>query len=267
MLEVVAKAARELGIKWMVTGAAGRVMLLEGVYGLPHGRATEDIDLGVMVSGWDEYHALVKALREDKRFQPDPKQQQRLLYRASGKLDLLPFGEIEAPDRTIRWPPTNDIQLNVMGFREAFSQAIEVALDDLAVPVVGPVGLMFLKLIAWNDRHFTQPKKDAADIAYVLRYCAQILGHDTLFSDYLFEMERAEFDLDLAANRILGQKMATLAAQDSTRYVPQLLDDELQQGTDSRLLREIAESMSGAGVGRTYALVENLRAGLGDELG
>ena len=39
LLEAVAKAAGDLGIEWMVTGAAARVVLLEGVYGLPHGRA------------------------------------------------------------------------------------------------------------------------------------------------------------------------------------------------------------------------------------
>ncbi len=50
LIGAVAKAAETLRIKWMVTGAAGRVLLLEKVYGLPQGRATRDVDLGVMVA-------------------------------------------------------------------------------------------------------------------------------------------------------------------------------------------------------------------------
>jgi predicted nucleotidyltransferase len=53
LLDAVSKAAGELGIEWMLTGAAGRVLLLEGVYGLPQGRATQDIDIGIMV---ENYH-------------------------------------------------------------------------------------------------------------------------------------------------------------------------------------------------------------------
>jgi predicted nucleotidyltransferase len=108
LLETTAKNTEELGIEWMVTGAGGRVLLLEGMYGLPHGRATHDIDLGIMVASWDHYQALVDRLQEDKRFQPDPKQLQRLHFQGDSMLDLVPFGEIETGDRIIRWPPDQD---------------------------------------------------------------------------------------------------------------------------------------------------------------
>ena len=71
LLKAVAKVAAELDMAWMVTGAAGRVLLLEGVYGLPQGRATRDVDLGIMVASWDRYRALVDRLRRDDRFQPE----------------------------------------------------------------------------------------------------------------------------------------------------------------------------------------------------
>lgn len=125
LLETTAKVTGELGIEWMVTGAGGRVLLLEGVYGLPHGRATQDIDLGIMVASWDHYHALIDRLRGDERFQPDPKQQQRLLFQGESMLDLVPFGEVETEDRIIRWPPGEDFVMNVIGFREAYTDTVD----------------------------------------------------------------------------------------------------------------------------------------------
>ncbi|BAU49561.1 hypothetical protein SVA_3013 [Sulfurifustis variabilis] len=267
LLRAVAKTAGELHIAWMVTGAAGRVMLLEGVYGLPHGRATQDVDLGVMVANWEQYRALVERISQDKRFQPDPKQRQRLRFRDDGLLDLVPFGDIEARDRTIRWPPENDFAMSVIGFREAYAEAVVVSLDGLSVPVVSPVGLALLKLVAWSERHHTQPKKDAADLAYVLRHFSAILTEQVLFDEYFSIVETSGFDVDVAASRVLGRKIANLAAEDTRSYVLNLLHRELKQGTDSKLVREVGEHLAGAGEERALQLLESLRTGFVETAG
>lgn len=261
LLKEVAKAAETLHIAWMVTGAAGRMILLEGVYGLPHGRATQDVDLGVMVASWEQYQALVAEIRQNPGFRPDPKQRQRLRFSDDGILDLIPFGEIESGDRTIHWPPDNDFAMSVIGFREAYADAVKVTLDNLIVPVVSPIGLMVLKLVAWNERHHAQPKKDAADMAYVLRHFSAILTEKALFDEYFDAVEAADFDVDVAASRVLGGKMAKLAKADTRAYLGRLLDVELKHGVDSALVREIAEHLAGANVERAYQLLENLRAG------
>ncbi len=261
LLETVAKAAGELNLDWMVTGAAGRVMLLEGIYGLPHGRATQDVDLGVMVASWEQYQALVAHLLKDTRFQSDPKQRQRLLYGNYGMLDLVPFGGIESGDRVIHWPPDNDFAMSVIGFQEAFGETIDVVLDGLTVPVVSPVGLMLLKLVAWKERHYAQPRKDAADLAYILRHFSTILTEKDLFGEHFAVMEATEFDIDLATSQVLGQKIASLAVKDTRDYVLSLLDSELQQETDSRLVQEVAEYLGGAGTERAYELLRSLMTG------
>jgi predicted nucleotidyltransferase len=88
--------AAVLEVAWMVTGAAGRLLLLERVYGLPSGRATEDVDFGVMVESWAQYQALVQRICQDPRVRQDPKQRQRLRFSEVGYLDLVPFGGVES---------------------------------------------------------------------------------------------------------------------------------------------------------------------------
>ncbi|MBI3777293.1 MAG: nucleotidyl transferase AbiEii/AbiGii toxin family protein [Gammaproteobacteria bacterium] len=249
-----------MNIKWMVTGAAGRVLLLESVYGLPHGRATEDVDLGVMVANWAQYQALVERLCHDMDFHPDPKQRQRLRFHQDGILDLIPFGGIESSDRTIRWPPDNDFAMSVMGFREAYAEAVEVRAGGIVVPVVNPAGLMLLKLVAWSQRRHTQPKKDAADIAYLLRHYSAIETEKTLFDHYFATVAAVDFDMDLPAARVLVQKLASMAAQDTQTYFLDLFDKELKEKTDSALVCDIAEHMT-AGEERVCHLLENLAAG------
>lgn len=45
-------------------------------------------------------------------------------------VDLLPFGAIEKPDRTIAWPPDDQPVLSAFGFDEAAAGAVPVALPS-----------------------------------------------------------------------------------------------------------------------------------------
>lgn len=133
--------------------------------------------------------------------------------------------------------------------------------DGVDVPVVSPAGLMLLKLIAWVQRRYTQPKKDAADMAYLLRHFSAVLTEKVLFDQHLEAIEAASYDIDLAGCRVLGQMMASMSAKDTLTFVRNLLDDELKEETDSALVREIAEHLAGAGEERTHHLLESLRVG------
>jgi predicted nucleotidyltransferase len=264
LLDAVSRAAGELGIEWMVTGAAGRVLLLEGVYGFPPGRATEDIDLGIMVENWERYQALVEKLCREHDFRPDPKQQQRIRLGEAGMLDLVPFGAIESGDRLIRWPPEQDFAMSVIGFREAHADAVEVALKGLTVPVVSPVGLMMLKLIAWSERHLANPGRDAADLAYVLRHFGQIVTEAAILDEHYAVVEACGYDIDQAASRVLGQRIAALAQADTWQYLTALLEKQLHAGIDSLLVREIGEQMRGMEMERINDILQSLQTGLAE---
>jgi predicted nucleotidyltransferase len=147
---------------------------------------------------------------------------------------------------------------------EVRAQAIEMDVDGLVVPVVSPAGLVLLKLVAWKQRRHIQPRKDAADIAYVLRHFSAVVTTEVMFEKHLAVIEGADYDIDVAACRVLGQEMAGMAATDSLAFVKQLLDHELREETDSALVRDVAEHMAAAGLARTCQLLQSLSTGFAE---
>ena len=155
--------------------------------------------------------------------------------------------------------------MSVAGYQEAYDNAVQVLVNDtLMVRVVSPVGLLLLKLVAWKDRHNTQPGKDAADIAYVLHHGSSLFGEKNLFEEHFEIVESAGYDLDLAAARLLGVKMGAIASKSTRRYVSGLLDQELNKEIESKLVREVAKKLVPAEETRTFVLLSQVLAGLAE---
>ena len=52
VLSVFSQAAESVETSWLLVGATARILLLENIYRLPQGRATQDVDFGVQVGDW-----------------------------------------------------------------------------------------------------------------------------------------------------------------------------------------------------------------------
>jgi predicted nucleotidyltransferase len=129
--------------------------MLRHVFVRPPGHRTLDVDLRIAVGDWDHFQLLKSALIEQGGFHPNARMVQRLIYpsKPSVLVDLIPFGGRETGERTIAWPPDEDIVMRVTGFRDALESAVPVRLDEnLVIPVVSLPILLVLKLFAWVDR-------------------------------------------------------------------------------------------------------------------
>jgi predicted nucleotidyltransferase len=83
-------------------------------------------------------------------------------------LDLIPFGGVETAERTIAWPPEQEVVMRVTGFSDGLESAVPLRLDqNLVIPVVSLPVLLVLKLFAWKDRKHEM--RDAPDTCTVLR--------------------------------------------------------------------------------------------------
>ena len=97
-------------------------MILSHGHGIASKRATVDIDLGIEVAEWDEFSALKDGLIATGQFEPT-QAAQRLLYRSTLPIDIVPFGPLEHANKEISWPPDHSVRMNVLGFEDAFRSA------------------------------------------------------------------------------------------------------------------------------------------------
>ena len=118
VFDVIIDIADSLNVPFFVVGARARDWILELGYGISTMRRTEDVDLGVQVSDWNSYARFREGLTATKKFSPDKKKAQRLLYKGSFPVDIIPFGAIAEPDDRVFWPPDDGFEMSTEGFEE-----------------------------------------------------------------------------------------------------------------------------------------------------
>ena len=89
ILREVEEVSTSLDIPFFVVGATARDIILEHQFDINTQRATLDIDIGVFVSGWDQFNTLKNELIRTTKFAPS-QQKQRLIYNDSFPLDIIP---------------------------------------------------------------------------------------------------------------------------------------------------------------------------------
>lgn len=128
LVSVVKAHARNLPL--LLVGAVARDLLLTYAHNVEVARATQDIDLAFAVPDWQTYCQLRQSLIDTGDFEAVDVSLHRLRFRAFLPIDLIPFGRIERPDRSITWPPRQEEVMTVLGYREALSTAVEAFLPD-----------------------------------------------------------------------------------------------------------------------------------------
>lgn len=238
ILEAVRKideVARRQETKYFLAGATAREVILRHVFGRPAGRRTLDVDFGIAVRDWEHFQTLKSALVEQAGFTAQARVVQRLIYPSTPGVvvDLIPFGGVERADRTIAWPPEEDIVMRVAGFSDGLESSVLVRLgNDLVVPVVNLPALLVLKLFAWLDRK--QEKRDAADIHTLLKEYGDAGNEDRLYGEAVTILEAEGYDFEIAGARLLGRDAAAVISDDTRRRAWEILgsDREMEELTN-----------------------------------
>lgn len=213
-------------LPFFIAGATARDLILRYGFGIDTGRETLDVDFAVQVETWDAFEQVKSGLISTGKFTDVPRITQRVRF-GNVVVDLVPFGAIERPDRTIAWPPDGATIMNVIGFSEALAATISVTLPEGAnVRVVNLSGLALLKLAAWADRQHTQPGKDAYDLTLVLRNYLEAGNSERLYSDAANLLDENDFDYEAAGAWLLGRDISHLLASESKERIAALLERE-----------------------------------------
>ena len=240
-----------------LVGAAARDIWLDE-FQVPIVRATTDSDFAFAVESWEQFSALRAGLLEVEGFAPT-RVEHKVAYRGQG-VDLVPFGGVERPDRTIVWPNEQPV-MNVIGLREAASTGVEVKLPGgVSVSVASLPAMALLKICAWADRN-ERTDRDAGDFWSLFRAWIVSTG-DILFGPALDVYEAFEFDPDLTSAWLLGSEVRALLATDvqAIRHV----DDTLKAEADPDGRLRFVSPPDFSTLDRRLRCLEIFREGLAD---
>lgn len=240
VLSTVDSAARDLAIGYFVAGAMARDIVLLNVFGFDTIRATRDIDLAVHVSGWDQFDALKMRLIDSHGFSMGNGSAQRLYYASMYPVDLVPFGGVVENDGKINWPPDRAVVMNVTGYNEALDASLKIEVrPGTVVPVASLASLAMLKVFAWADRGH-RDRKDAQDLALLLRRYADTIDPDVLHKSQAAVLEAVDYDYERAGARLLGMHIRQIATAESAGELLGYLERE---PTRNRLTIDMAQAL------------------------
>ncbi len=263
LLATIKQTAASLGMPFFVIGATARDLILEFGYAIPTGRRTEDIDLAVMIKGWENYQQLKDALVATGEFTVDPRTKHRLVYQKMLSVDVIPFGPIAAPTGMITWP-NQDTSMTVLGFQEIMDHSISVRIrEGLEVRVAPLAGLAIMKLIAWKERRGSNPEKDVADLALLLEHYVQAGNTDRLYDERADLLVSEQHDHDRAGARLLGQDMARLMSPQTKAAVLEILQNHADpENNKDQLIIGLSRRFGDDGYEQARTLLECLRRGI-----
>jgi len=225
---------------FFLAGAYARDVLLFYGHGIDTGRQTADVDLAVAVESWRRYEALRMALIGSGEFVAIPPSLHKLRYGRSLEVDFVPFGGVERPDRTIAWPPDGSFVMHTFGFREVQAATLSVALPDATeIDVASLPALMLLKLVAWSERRFAEPGKDAHDMALILRHYLDAGNAERLYTEAEALLNREDFDYEEAGAWLLGKDLAGCLDTEARGRVAAMLAGEADERGPLRLAGDL----------------------------
>ena len=265
IFDTIASVAGARHIHYFVVGATARDMILSYGHGIAIRRATADIDLGVEVADWEEFNALKDGLAATGQFEPT-QSAQRVLYKSDLPIDIVPFGPLELANKEISWPPDHSVRMNVLGFEDAYRNALTVRLKSdpvLDIPFATPAGLAVLKFIAWNDRS-PQGSKDAGDLAFLMRNYLDAGNRERLVEEYPGLLADDDFDYEREGARLLGRDIATIMSPGTRKVVLEILDRETDNQKRYRLVEDMMDiyAVTGDAFEECLQFLKALKAGI-----
>ena len=121
--------------------------------------------------------------------------------------------------------------MNVLGFPEAFADALQVQISkepEITITVASPAGICLLKLVAWLDREVDLRSKDASDFTYLIETYSKIPEiYDALYDQEY--MESQGWDETKASAMKLGKDVSDIASMDTKSFLKTaLFSDDLK---------------------------------------
>ena len=198
-------------IDFYLVGAVARDIHLSTNKQLASARSTKDVDLAITISDGGQYNQVKAALVETGLFEAHETEAIKLMYKKCIEVDLLPFGDIEQPNRNVTLTDPTFV-LNMPGFTEIYPFAKDFDFGNgQIIKVCTMEGIVLLKLIANNDR--PQRTKDITDIEHIIQSYFELYDDDIYIAHFeimeLYDTNDVDY-IQLVCARLIGRKIKAI---------------------------------------------------------
>ena len=226
VLKKIKTAADKLDIDFFIVGATVRDMILHYFYDITIYRATNDVDFAVRVSNWGEYKHLVLEI-ESQGFEKSEKIIHRYTYKGL-IIDFIPFGGISDKNDMVKWSDSEDEEMNVIGFEDAFIKSEDILIQkdpEIVIKGASVESLVMLKFFSWNDRSYSERLKDAKDLFLIITSYLRAGNEKRLYEEE-YDIVESAVDYELSGARLLGRDIARSSSQKVRESILSILYDE-----------------------------------------
>lgn len=249
----------DINVDYYVIGATARDIILSNLHDLVPDRKTDDLDIAIAISDWNQFQSIEENLPKIEGFTKSKEQKQRFIYKDIYVIDIVPFGGVAENDGNIYWPPDETIAMSVWGFPEMADSTINIEIDEeFSIKIASLPGLFILKLVAWKDRHLFG-SKDAYDMALLLTNYLNINIERAVNEHYdLYEME--EFDPVIAGAKLMARDVKLLIRdnEQTLEYLREILAKEIELAEGSQLINQLVESDASLQYEQVLACLESM---------
>lgn len=248
-----------INVDYYIIGATARDIILSNLHDLVPDRKTDDLDIAIAISDWNQFQSIEENLPKIEGFAKSKEQKQRFIYKEVYVIDIVPFGGVAEDDGNIYWPPDETIAMSVWGFPEMADSTISIEIDEeFSIKIASLPGLFILKLVAWKDRHLFG-SKDAYDMALLLTNYLNINIERAVDEHYdLYEME--EFDPVIAGAKLMARDVKLLIRnnEQTLEYLREILAKEIELSEGSQLINQLVESDASLQYEQVLAYLESM---------
>jgi len=238
-IEIIKSSADSYKIPFLIIGALSRDIIMEYFYGIKAPRLTMGIDIGIKVSTWKDFEKIISTLENTTDFERH-REQHRMRY-GNMIIDIVPFGQISGKEKTIAWPPQNEVKMTVMGFDEVYRYSTVVKLKEkpvLEIRIPTLPGLTLLKLISWKDG-YPNRRKDAEDLLFIMKNYEMAGNFERLYESELSVLESEGFDNQTAGIVLLGRDIKKICDVQTLGYLKEILDEETSEKSSYKLASDM----------------------------
>lgn len=248
-----------INVDFYVIGATARDIILSNLHDLIPERKTDDLDIAIAISDWNQFQSIEENLPKKEGFTKSKGQKQRFIYKGIYVIDIVPFGDVAEDDGNIYWPPDETTAMSVWGFPEMADSTISVEIDgEFSIQIASLPGLFILKLVAWKDRHLSG-SKDAYDMALLLTNYLDI-NTERAVEDHYDLYETDEFDQVIAGAQLMARDVKLLIRDNekTLEYLRKILTKEIELAERSLLINQLVESNASLQYEQVLACLESM---------